>query len=182
MTHPNTIDSGHGEELTFHGVEQGEDGPRVKLSGRVQPGSGPPMHTHLRQAEHLEVVRGQLWYQVQGEEPRVLGPGESVTFAAGQPHTFKAHGDEVLECVGWVSPPDNNEYFLTQIYDSARRNQAGGRPDDFDVAFLLHRYRREYAMPEIPTPVQKLVFPVLRLLGTLSGKYRRYADAPPPVA
>ena len=64
-----------------------------------------------------------------------------------------AEGDEVLECTGYVTPPDNVEYFLTEIYRSTRES-GQGKPDDFEAAFLLHRYRSEFGMLEIPGFVQ----------------------------
>jgi hypothetical protein len=36
-------------------------------------------------------------------------------------------------------------------------------------------------MVEIPALVQRFVFPVLVAVGTLLGRYTRYADAPEPV-
>jgi hypothetical protein len=36
-------------------------------------------------------------------------------------------------------------------------------------------------MAVIPAVVQRLVFPVLVIVGRLLGKYRKYADAPEPV-
>ncbi len=181
MNYPQTIDSGHGETLTFCGIESCDGQARLKLRGVVAPGSGPPMHVHFHQTEHLAVKQGQLWYQIEGQDACVIGPGESVTFAPGEPHTFKAFGEGQLECEGWVSPPDNNAYFLSQVYASARKNDAGGRPSDWDMAFLLGRYGGEYDVREIPTPVKKLVFPVLRLLGTLTGRFRHFAGAPEPL-
>ncbi len=181
MEFPSEIDNGHGEVLRFEGIERDQDGEYVRITATVQPGSGPPMHTHFHQAECLQVKSGQIEYQIEGQEPKVIGPGESVVFEAGQPHRFRAAGDAPVECEGWVRPPDNNAYFLSQIYESARRNQAGGRPNDFDVAFLLGRYGGEYDINDIPAPVKRLVFPMLRWIGRLSGKYARFADAPPPV-
>jgi hypothetical protein len=57
----------------------------------------------------------------------------------------------------------------------------GSRPDPFDASLLTRRYRSEFAMVEIPALVQKLVFPLHVALGSLLGKYRKYADAPEPV-
>ena len=76
-------------------------------------------------------------------------------------------------------PIHNLEYFLTELFASTARN--GGRPDPFDAAFLVTRYRSEFAMLEIPAAVQRIVFPVLVAVGRLLGRYARYADAPPPV-
>jgi hypothetical protein len=58
----------------------------------------------------------------------------------------------------------------------------GGRPDPFDAAYLLGRYRTEFAQGDIPAPVRILGFPILRALGRLLGRDRRYADSPPPMS
>lgn len=76
-----------------------------------------------------------------------------------------------------VRPPDNIEYFLTEIYRSTREN--GGRPDDFEAAYLMHRYRTEFDTLDIPGFVKTVVFPVLRNIGGLTGKFARFRDAPP---
>ncbi len=55
------------------------------------------------------------------------------------------------------------------------------RPDFFDAAFLLTRYRTEMGMLEIPTVVQKLGFPILLVVGRILGKYARFKDAPEPI-
>lgn len=137
------------------------------------------MHVHHLQDESLTVVEGRLGYQVYGEDKRYAGPGETVTFRAGAAHAFWAEGDEILHCTGWVSPPNNIVYFLSAIYESTREN--GGRPNDLDAAYLIHKYRSEFAMPDIPPFVLRTVFPALRLVGRVTGRYARYDDAPAPV-
>ena len=72
------------------------------------------------------------------------------------------------------------EYFLAAIFESQRRS-GGSRPSLLDAAFLARRYRDEFGLVEIPAPVQRLVFPVLVAIGTLLGRYDKYADAPEPV-
>jgi hypothetical protein len=57
----------------------------------------------------------------------------------------------------------------------------GKAPDPFDAAFLLSRYQSEFSMVAIPAVVRRFAFPVQVVIGRLLGKYRRYADAPPPV-
>ena len=44
---------------------------------------------------------------------------------------------------GEIWPPDNIEYFLTQIFESTDRN-GGERPGMFDAAFLTTRYGSEF--------------------------------------
>ena len=145
----------------------------------MQPGSGPPMHVHHLQEESLTVQEGRMGYRVAGGPDGFAGPGETVTFARGQMHRFWNAGGGVLRCSGRVSPPGNLEYFLTEIFASMRRG--GGRPNPFDAAYLLGRYRTEIAQGDIPAAVRVVVFPILRAVGRVLGRDRRYADAPPPM-
>ena len=137
------------------------------------------MHSHLLQEESLTVLQGRIGYQRPGEQARFGEPGATMTFQPGEAHKFWNPGDGELRCSGYIEPADNIEYFLTELYDSTRRN--GGRPGMFDVAFLLMRYRSEFAMVEVPGVVQRLLFPMLVAVGRLLGKYKRYSDAPEPV-
>jgi hypothetical protein len=75
---------------------------------------------------------------------------------------------------------DNIEFFLGTLFASTKEN--GGRPGLFDAAFLLIRYRTEYAMLELlPAVVRHIVIPIVYVIGTVSGKYRRFKDAPAPI-
>jgi hypothetical protein len=71
-------------------------------------------------------------------------------------------------------------YYLTGIFDSMRQN-GGKRPGLFDAAFLMTRYQSEFAMVDMPKPVQTIVMPLLYALGSLLGKHRKFKDAPEPV-
>ena len=179
-TYPHTIDNGAGERLTFVRRVNGAGGDRLEVENLVTRGSGPPMHVHHFQEEALTVTHGRIAYQRPGESPQFAGPGETVVFKPGEAHRFWNPDADDLRCRGYVEPPDNIEYFLTEIYASTKR-MGGTRPDPFDAAFLTRRYRSEFAMVEIPALVQQIVFPLQVWLGTLLGKYRKYADAPEPV-
>lgn len=37
-------------------------------------------------------------------------------------------------------------------------------------------------MLAIPMPVQRIVFPIVVIIGTILGKYKKYANAPAPIA
>jgi quercetin dioxygenase-like cupin family protein len=179
-SYPRMIDNGAGELLTFLGVRTDAHGRQLlAVENEVQPGSGPPMHAHHLQEESLTVEEGRIGYRLAGGPECFAGPGETVTFAPGQMHRFWNAGDEVLRCSGWVSPPGNLEYILTEVFASMHRG--GGRPNPFDVGYLLGRYRTEMAQGGIPAPVRVLVFPMLRALGRLLGRDRRYVDAPQPI-
>ena len=178
--YPHTIDNGAGERLTFLRRVPGAAGDRLEVENVVTPGAGPPMHIHHYQEEALTVRRGRIGYQRPGEPPRFAGPGESVTFKPGEAHRFWNAGENDLRCTGYIEPADNIEYFLAAIYASMRW-RGGTRPDPFDAAFLMSRYRSEFAMVEIPAMVRRFVFPLQVAVGRLLGRYGRYADAPEPV-
>jgi hypothetical protein len=124
-------------------------------------------------------VRGRMGYQLLGGPEQFAGVGETVLFRAGEAHRFWAAGDEELVARGFVTPPNNVQFFLTEVYASARAN--GGRPGFWDGAWLMTRYRSEFDMPEIPTFVKRVMFPVVAAIGTVLGKYRKYSGAPKPV-
>lgn len=182
-TYPHTIENGGGERLTFLRAAPsptGGSGERLEVENLVTPGAGPPMHVHHYQEESLTVQQGRVGYQRPGEPAQFAGPGETVTFKPGESHRFWNAGEEDLRCIGYIEPADNIAYFLTEVYASTRRN-GGKRPDPFDAAYLTRRYRSEFAMTEIPAPVQRFVFPVVVAVGSLLGKYKKYADAPEPI-
>ena len=178
-SYPHTIDNGAGERLIFTRRVRGEAGEYVEGENAVSPGAGPPMHVHFFQDETFTVLQGRIGYQRLGEPERFAGPGETVPFPAGEAHRFWNAGTEELRCAARVEPPGNIEYFLTEMFDSARRN--GGRPSLFDIAFLASHFRSEYRMLAVPDMVQRILFPVVVTIGRLLGKYERYADAPEPV-
>ena len=178
-SYPHTIDNGGGERITFIRVVPGPRGDRLEVENIVTPGAGPPMHVHYSQDEAVTVQKGRIAYQRPGETPQFGEPGDTVVFKAGDPHKFWNAGQNDLLGSGYIEPADNVEYFLTELYASTKRN--GGRPSLFDAAFLMRRYRSEFGMLEIPSAVKRVLFPILVAVGSMLGKYRRYADAPEPV-
>jgi quercetin dioxygenase-like cupin family protein len=179
-SYPWTIDNGGGERLTFLRRVPGRHGDRLEVENVVSPGAGPPMHVHYFQDEALTVQEGRIAYQRPGEPAQFAGPGETVTFVAGDAHKFWNPGDTDLRCTGYIEPADNIEFFLSAIFESTRRG-GGKRADPFEAAYLITRYRSEFALLDVPAVVQRVVFPVQVALGTLLGKYQRYADAPAPI-
>ena len=179
ITFPHTI-SGQGEKITFHGIFNRDGVPVLEGEIEVQPGAGPPMHTHYRQDEIFTIVSGLMAYETPGDGVKYAYKGETVVIKAGIPHKFWNAGDEILKGKAYVTPPDNFVYFLTEIYRSINANK--GRPGMYDGAFLLNRYKSEFAMLEIPAFVRKFIFPVVLFLGNLLGKNKKFANAPAPLA
>jgi quercetin dioxygenase-like cupin family protein len=179
--YPKTIDNGAGERLTFLEPSSDDRGEYQDVTNAVSPGAGPPMHVHHLQEEALTVESGTMGWQVQGGPEQTAGPAQTVTFAPGEMHRFWNAGDDELVCSGYVRPPDNLEYFLTQIYASMRAT-GGDRPRMFDAAYLLTRYRTEFGMAVPPAPVQRVLFPIVLAVGRLLGHHRRFAGAPEPIS
>ncbi|MCG3167285.1 MAG: hypothetical protein POELPBGB_03072 [Bacteroidia bacterium] len=176
---PHIIENITGEKLIFKGIARDAKGEYLEVENEIKPGAGPPMHVHYRQEEALTVVTGKIGYKLQGGEEKFAGVGETVHFKAGVAHRFWNAGDDLLRCTGYVRPPDNLVYFLTEIYKSTNEN--GGRPGNFDAAYLSMRYKSEFAMTEIPVFVQNVIFPITVFFGKLAGKHKKYADAPEPM-
>ena len=178
--YPHTIDNGAGERITFLRRVPGADGDRVEGENVCSPGAGPPMHVHHLQVESFTVQRGRMGYQRRGGPEQFAGPGDSVIFQRGDAHRFWNPGPDDLVCTGVIEPADNIEFFLGEIFASTKR-RGGSAPDMFDAAFLAWRYRSEFSMLAVPAPVRRYVFPVIVAVGTLLGRYGKYADAPEPI-
>jgi quercetin dioxygenase-like cupin family protein len=177
FTYPHTIENGGGEKIVFlRRVQEGGD-DYLEVENFVAPGSGPPMHVHYLQDESLTVVSGKIGYQALGEEPKYGEAGDTILFKRGISHKFWNAGTDELHCKGWVRPPHNIEYFLTAIYESTRNN-GGKMPHPADAAFLLKQYESEFGMLEIPGFVQRFIFPLQLRIGRMTGRYRKYQDAP----
>lgn len=179
-TYPHVIENGAGERLIFLRRVPGPKGDRLEGENLVKPGAGPPMHVHHYQDEGFTVREGRIGYQRLGEPEQFAEAGETVAFKAGEAHRFWNAGPQDLRCDAYVEPADNLEYFLTQLFESMKRN-GGTKPDPFDAAFLMTRYGSEFTMVAIPPPVRLILFPVMVAIGRLLGWYRKYADAPQPV-
>ena len=179
ITLPHTIETTAGEKITFLRTVIKDGIEYLEVENVVQPNVGPPMHVHYWQEECITVVSGKIGYQQPGGEKKYAGPGETVLFGAGVPHKFWSAGDEPLIGTGYISPADNIVYFLSQMFKSSNEN--GGRPGLYDIAFLITRYKSEFAMLEIPAFVQKTIFPIILFFGSLMGKNKKFIDAPPPL-
>src|SRR4051812_43576918 len=158
MKLPQTITS-PGETITFLKTFVKDGIEILEAYIEVQPQAGPPMHTHYRQDESFTIVSGTMAYKLSSEEVKFAYPGETVLIKAGIPHKFWNPGKDLLICKGFVTPPDNFVYFLSELYKSINENN--GRPAMYDGNFLLSRYRSEFGMLEIPSFVRKFIFPVV---------------------
>ncbi len=154
-------------------------GKITEFEGFDEPGKGPPMHVHHKQEERVRIIKGKMRVKTR-EKEFSLGQGEEYTFAPGEAHRYWNEGAVTLCYAGHVMPAHNYEYFVGHVFRSA--NGAGAtRPGAFDAAFLLTRYKSEIDIVDTPKLVKKLLFPLLLILGKLTGRFSKFSDAPPPV-
>ncbi len=169
----------NGETLIITKPGAETNGIVTEFEGMEEPGIGPPMHVHFKQEEKVRVTKGRMRVKTP-EKEFSLNEGDEYTFAPGEAHQFWNEGVETMHYTGHVKPSHNYEYFIRHIYRSANESN-DDKPNPFDAAYLLTRYKSEMDMLVIPKPVKRFLFPVLLVLGKLSGKFGKFADAPPPV-
>ena len=92
-------------------------------------------------------------------------------FPAGVAHSWWNAGEGRLEVSGEVRPVVDLDRYLQAIFAVVNAS-ASGRPSIFYVAHILWRHRRTQAMAMAPQLLQRLVLPVIVLIGRTLGKYR----------
>ncbi|MBR9918582.1 cupin domain-containing protein [bacterium] len=159
-------------------TESGKDngGTLTLFEGKDDPGIGPPEHIHFLQEEKIVLLKGEMRAKTpEGEFD--LEIGKEYFFEAGQPHVFWNTGTEQNHYSGHLKPACNWEYIIEHVYASA--NEAKDvKPGPFDAAYLLTKYKSEIDLLVIPKPVKKIVFPILYAIGSITGKYKKYKNAP----
>ena len=166
----------NGETLIITKSAAETNGELTEFEGMEEPDIGPPMHVHFKQEEKVKVVKGKMRIKTL-EKEFSLTEGQEYIFAAGEAHQFWNEGDQTMHYSGHVKPSNNYEYFIKHIYLSS--NEANDvKPGPFDAAFLLTKYKSEMDMLVIPKPVKLIVFPILLAIGKLTGKYKKFDDAP----
>lgn len=166
----------NGETLIITKSATETKGQFTEFEGMEEPGVGPPMHVHFKQEDKVKVVKGKMRIKTQTKEFS-LTEGQEYIFAANEAHQFCNEGDQTMYYSGHVKPSNNYEYFIKHIYQSS--NEANDdKPSPFDATFLLTKYKSEMDMLVIPKPVKLIVFPILLVIGRLTGRFKKFSDAP----
>jgi quercetin dioxygenase-like cupin family protein len=133
-------------------------------------GSQPPKHLHPSQAEHFEVLEGELQARVGGEQ-RTLRTGDTLDIPTGTPHQMWNASDGPTR-VAWQTRPAGRtlEWFAT--LDRLRREGRVGKdgmPGPLAFGVYLTEYRDVFRLagPDF------LLRPALGLLGAI-GRRRGY--------
>jgi mannose-6-phosphate isomerase-like protein (cupin superfamily) len=160
-----------GEQLTLRRIKTDDGIEELRLTGSLPARRpGPPLHIHFEEHEHGEVVSGTLSALVDGNL-LVIKAGGSAHFPMGSAHRWWNDGDEELLLRGVVTPAADLDRFLQALFEVLNAGSPN-RPPLFYMAHVLYRHRKTQAVLVVPRAVQRTLFPIVVLLGTVLGKYR----------
>jgi quercetin dioxygenase-like cupin family protein len=160
-----------GETLRIRRVRDVSGQVVLMIEGSLPAGSiGPPPHVHFRQREEGRVQAGTLGARI-GEQTLVVKAGEVAAFPAGVVHSWWNAGDTLLEFSGRVVPAVDLDQFLQALL-AVLNASATGRPSIFYLAHVLWRHRRTQGVVTPPVAIQRILFPMVLLIGRVLGKYK----------
>ena len=160
-----------GEVLTLRRIKTDNGVEELRLTGSLPAHrQGPPLHIHFEEDERGEVVSGTLSALVDGN-PLVIKAGGSGHFPKGSAHRWWNDGDEELVLRGVVTPAVDLDRYLQAMFEVLNAGSPN-RPPIFYMAHVLHRHRNTQLALVVPRVLQRVLFPILVLLGTVLGKYR----------
>jgi quercetin dioxygenase-like cupin family protein len=129
-------------------------------------GHVPAGHVHPEQIERFTIVAGQLHFRI-GRRSFLAQPGETIEIPPGTPHWFGNSSSEVAHARVEVEPALRMEELLERTEAMSRSGHLPGTrlPRLDDLALVLLEFRRELAVPNIPTIVVRSVLAPLAWLG-----------------
>ena len=141
------------------------------IEGTLPPGSnGPPPHVHFQEREEGVVEAGTLGARIE-DQTLVVEAGGDAAFPAGVVHSWWNAGETLLEFNGRVVPAVDLDQFLQALF-AVLNASANNRPSIFYLAHVLWRHRRTQRVAMPPATIQRILFPVVLLLGRVLGKYK----------
>jgi quercetin dioxygenase-like cupin family protein len=160
-----------GEIIRMRRVRAANGQIELAVDGSLPPrASGPPLHVHFLASEAGVVRAGSLGARL-GGETIVVPVGGTVFFPAGVVHTWWNAGGDLLELSGRVTPAGDLDRYLQALF-AVLNASSSGRPSIFYLAHVLWRHRHSQTVAVPPAMVQRVLFPVVLLIGRVLGKYR----------
>lgn len=166
------LDNHHtGEMLRMRRERDGSGQVILIIEGSLPPRSnGPPPHKHFQEREEGRVQAGTLGARI-GEQTLVVQTGGNATFPAGVVHSWWNAGETLLEFSGRVVPAVDLDQYLQGLF-AVLNASASDRPSIFYLAHVLWRHRRTQGVMKPPVAIQRILFPVILLIGRVLGKYK----------
>ena len=165
-----------GERIVIRQSGEATGGRLLAFDLFLPPGGHVPAgHVHPVQEERFTVIAGRMRFRF-GRRTVVAIPGETVVIPAGTAHWFGNAGLDVAHARVEVRPALLMEELLEA---TARLGQNGHFPGTHlprasDLALVLLEYRRELAVPNVPSFLMRALLTPLAWLG------RRRKDEPEP--
>jgi hypothetical protein len=125
---------------------------------------------HFQEREEGSVQAGTLGARI-GEQTLVVQAGGNAAFPAGVVHSWWNAGETLLEFSGRVVPAVDLDRYLQALF-AVLNASATNRPSIFYVAHVLWRHRRTQRVVTPPVAIQRILFPVVLLIGHVLGKYK----------
>jgi mannose-6-phosphate isomerase-like protein (cupin superfamily) len=143
----------------------------LQLKGGLPPRQdGPPLHMHFQEDEIGTVIAGTLSAEVDGRVFEVQAGG-TAPLPKGTAHRWWNAGDEPLVFEGVTKPLIDLDVYLEAAFDVLNAGPAN-RPPMFYMAHLAWRHRKTQAVLFAPLWLQKVLVPVIVVVGTILGRYR----------
>ncbi len=160
-----------GETLRLRRERDASGKVMLLIEGSLPPRSnGPPPHVHLHEREEGRVQAGTLGARI-GKQTLVVHAGGDAAFPAGVVHSWWNAGETLLEFNGRVVPAVDLDQFLQGLFAVLNAGTTS-RPSIFYLAHVLWRHRRTQAVATPPVAIQRILFPVVLLIGRVLGKYK----------
>ena len=158
-----------GEILRMRRERDGSGQVILIIEGSLPPRSnGPPPHKHFQEREEGRVQAGTLGARI-GSQKLVVQAGGNAAFPAGVVHSWWNAGEGLLEFNGRVVPAVDLDRFLQALFAVLNASE---RPSIFYLAHVLWRHRRTQRVVTPPIAIQRVLFPVVLLIGRVLGKYK----------
>lgn len=165
------ITNGKGDRMVFLKTGADTHGELLEMEAHYRPHSAmPPAHSHPRQRERFEIVRGEYRANIGGEE-RTYRMGDIFEIPPGVPHWMNNVSGEPGQLLWQVRPALRTEDMFRVLFGLARdgKTNASGTPNLLQLAVILRAYRNEFAVSSPPRIVQGVLFPLLASIGRLLG-------------
>jgi quercetin dioxygenase-like cupin family protein len=171
-----------GETITFIETAAETGGAYTLIEVVLAPGGGVPMaHVHPNQSETFEVVDGHLAMKA-GRDRLLARPGDVVTVAPGQVHTFWNDRAYPVTFRCTVAPALGFERFIETMFALAADGKLNkrGMPSPLRLAAIANAAFDNSRAPYIPAWLQKAGLSAGALLAKALG-YRPTYDRQAPL-
>lgn len=153
-----------GLTFTFEQTGTESDGALLAFRAEVAPGASVVAHRHLLQEERFQVLEGEASFKVR-RKVAVLGPGEQLAIAPGDPHSFRNETDRPVELKVEFRPALRTAELFEALFALDRAGQVNrfGAPSPRRTARLAREHGDGFFwLAGLPVGLQRALFRVLR--------------------